>query len=88
MAHPAWETAEDALEYDAVTLFLQSARRVRPDFALQTSDLDLLARICRLTAGMPLALVLAASWAIMPIWSMIMRPTARVMKNVWRCGSP
>ncbi len=59
---PTWETPEDALQYDAVKLFLQSAHRVRPAFELQTHDLDYLARICRLTAGMPLGIELAAGW--------------------------
>lgn len=59
---PKWETPEDALEYDAVKLFMQSANRVRSDFELHTDDLDFLARICRLTAGMPLGIELAAGW--------------------------
>lgn len=59
---PTWESQEDVLEYDAARLFMQSARRVWPDFALQSQDLDDLARICRLTEGMPLAIVLAAGW--------------------------
>ena len=59
---PTWETPEDALAYDAVRLFMQSAQRVRPDFELHAEDLDYLARICRLTAGMPLGIVLAAGW--------------------------
>ena len=62
MHFPTWETPEDALQYDAVELFMQSALRVRPDFELQTHDLTYLARICRLTAGMPLGIVLAAGW--------------------------
>ena len=59
---PTWETPKDALDYDAVQLFMKHARRVRPDFELRDDHLDYLARICRLTAGMPLALVLAAGW--------------------------
>ncbi len=59
---PTWETPEDALQYDAVKLFMQSAHRVRADFALQSHDLDFLARICRLTAGLPLGIELAAGW--------------------------
>ena len=59
---PSWETPEDALNYDAVRLFMQSVQRVRPDFTLHSNLLDHLARICRLTAGMPLALLLAAGW--------------------------
>jgi predicted ATPase/DNA-binding CsgD family transcriptional regulator len=59
---PTWETPEDALQYDAVKLFMQKAHRVRPAFELQPHDLDYLARICRLTAGMPLGIELAAGW--------------------------
>lgn len=59
---PTWESQEDVLEYDAARLFIGSARRVRPDFTLHSQDLDDLARICRLTEGMPLAIVLAAGW--------------------------
>jgi predicted ATPase/DNA-binding CsgD family transcriptional regulator len=59
---PTWETPDDALGYDAVILFVQSAFRIRPDFVLQAEGLDLLARICRLTGGMPLGIELAAGW--------------------------
>src|SRR6185369_13037240 len=45
-----------------VKLFLQCAQRIRADFTLQAHDLDFLARICRLTAGMPLGIELAAGW--------------------------
>ena len=62
LVFPNWETPDEALDYDAVKLFMQSAQRVRPDFALQAADLDYLARICRLTGGMPLGIVLAAGW--------------------------
>ena len=63
---PDWETPEDAAEYTAVQLFLQSACRNQPDFALNDQDdLTYLARICRTVAGMPLALELAASWVDM-----------------------
>ena len=63
---PDWETPEDAAEYTAVQLFLQSARRNQPDFALHDKDdLTYLARICRTVVGMPLALELAASWVDM-----------------------
>jgi predicted ATPase len=62
MDFPDWETPEDASEYSAVKLFLQSARRVQPDFALRTTSLKYITRICRLVAGMPLGIVLAAAW--------------------------
>jgi predicted ATPase len=62
LSFPSWETLEDAAEYAAVQLFMQSARRVRPDFELVHEDLEPLARICRLSQGMPLAILLAAGW--------------------------
>jgi predicted ATPase/DNA-binding SARP family transcriptional activator len=63
LAYPEWDTPQDAAEYTAARLFLQSARRIEPDFALRDDhDLAYLARICRMAAGMPLALELAASW--------------------------
>ena len=65
MEFPSWETPADALEYSAVKLFLQGARRVRPDFKIQTSDLMFIARICRQVEGMPLGILLAAAWVDM-----------------------
>jgi predicted ATPase len=62
MDFPDWETPEDALEYSAVKLFLQSAQRAQPGFALQADDLKYVARICRLVGGMPLGILLAAAW--------------------------
>ena len=66
---PDWETVSpigengDAERYTAVQLFLQSAQRNQADFALgDGNDLTYLARICRLVAGMPLAIELAAAW--------------------------
>ena len=52
---------ETAME-DARQLFVQAARRVRPDFRQTPEDLPILNRICRLVDGMPLALELAAGW--------------------------
>jgi predicted ATPase len=62
LAFPDWETAKDALSYSAVQLFVQSAQRVRYDFTLDDSVLHEIGRICRLTEGMPLGIVLAAAW--------------------------
>jgi predicted ATPase/DNA-binding SARP family transcriptional activator len=59
---PDWETPEDAAQYTAARLFLQSARRVRPDFEPVADDPTYLTRICRLVEGMPLAVELAAAW--------------------------
>ncbi len=49
-------------KYDAVALFLSTARMVRPDMELNAANVDGVARICELTQGMPLALILAAGW--------------------------
>jgi predicted ATPase/DNA-binding SARP family transcriptional activator len=48
--------------YDAVALFVHSAQRVRPGFALDAATRPAVARICRLVDGMPLAVELAAAW--------------------------
>ncbi|MBX3000344.1 MAG: tetratricopeptide repeat protein [Caldilineaceae bacterium] len=45
----------------AVALFALNARRRHPDFGL-ADEMENVARICRLVAGMPLAIELAASW--------------------------
>jgi predicted ATPase/DNA-binding SARP family transcriptional activator len=47
--------------YEAMQLFVQSARRVRFDFDLQQAQAEVM-RICQLVEGMPLALELAATW--------------------------
>jgi tetratricopeptide (TPR) repeat protein len=63
MDFPDWEAPENTLEYSAVKLFLQSARRAQPGYELAPNDLPYLARICRLVRGMPLGIELAAAWA-------------------------
>jgi len=54
--------ASDVLESPAAKLFLQSARRIQPDFEPSVGDIENLMSICSLVEGMPLALELAASW--------------------------
>lgn len=57
-------------DVSAVALFLQTARRVRPDYCIDESEpvnsmqaeQAAIAAICRLVEGMPLAIELAASW--------------------------
>jgi tetratricopeptide (TPR) repeat protein len=51
-----------SLPDSAVELFVTSARRVQPGFGLTTSNLADVTRICRLLEGMPLGILLAASW--------------------------
>ncbi|HMQ54435.1 MAG TPA: BTAD domain-containing putative transcriptional regulator [Anaerolineae bacterium] len=52
----------DVAAYSAVELFRQGARRVRPDFVLDTDNLTDVIDICRLVEGMPLGIELAAAW--------------------------
>jgi predicted ATPase len=49
-------------EVEAVELFIDYARRTRPDYALKEEDKPAVVQICRLVAGMPLGLQLAAAW--------------------------
>jgi len=46
----------------SVRLFIQSARRVRPDFALTERNIEAVSAICRCVQGSPLAILLAATW--------------------------
>jgi predicted ATPase/DNA-binding CsgD family transcriptional regulator len=61
MRYPAGDIADDARQYDAVELFVRHARRVRPDFSLDT-ERPWVMRVCEQVEGMPLALELAAAW--------------------------
>jgi predicted ATPase len=57
-----WPTPEAALNSAAVRLFMQGARRVQPDFELTPHNLKPVTRICQQVGGLPLGIVLAASW--------------------------
>ena len=52
----------DAEAAPAVRLFVQSARRVRPNFVLDERNVGDVVAICRTVEGMPLAVELAAAW--------------------------
>lgn len=52
-------------EYSAVKLFMSSARRRQPTFELSDENLLDVVRICTLVDGMPLGIILAASWVMM-----------------------
>ena len=62
LAYPAETAAADALDYAAVILFMARARRLQPTFAPGADEQNAIVRICRLVAGMPLGILLAASW--------------------------
>lgn len=52
----------DALSTDGVRLFIERAKRVRPEFTVTEQDLPHLIDICQRLEGIPLALELAAVW--------------------------
>ncbi len=49
-------------DWEAVRLFVQSAARLHPGFALSPLEQPEVARICQLVEGMPLGIELAAVW--------------------------
>jgi predicted ATPase/DNA-binding SARP family transcriptional activator len=61
LAVPGPDDEARAEQFDAVTLFLDWARAVRPGFDLSAHRHDV-ARLCRAVEGLPLALELASRW--------------------------
>jgi predicted ATPase/DNA-binding SARP family transcriptional activator len=61
--YPTRPAASDAMAYSAVQLFVDNARRARAGFELDGETQPAVIHICQLVQGMPLALVLAASWS-------------------------
>ncbi|HMQ29737.1 MAG TPA: tetratricopeptide repeat protein [Chloroflexaceae bacterium] len=59
---PPPEQLHQALDYDAVRLFAQSAQRAGAHADLQGEELAAAVQICRLVEGMPLGIELAAAW--------------------------
>jgi predicted ATPase/DNA-binding SARP family transcriptional activator/Tfp pilus assembly protein PilF len=58
----------EALTTDSARLFIERAKRVRPEFAVSEQDLPYLIDICQRLEGVPLALELAAVWIrVMPL---------------------
>ncbi|MEZ4618444.1 MAG: hypothetical protein R2867_23420 [Caldilineaceae bacterium] len=50
-------------QYSAPALFIQQARRLRPDFRPHREDWSAISQICCALQGMPLGILLAAAWA-------------------------
>src|SRR6266545_3517869 len=61
LATPPSVYATSLEDYEAVQLFLSHARRVQPSFD-PVNEHESVIRICIMTAGLPLAIELAASW--------------------------
>lgn len=67
LASPPLDDVENIEIYDAVQLFIRSARRVKADFVITENSKVAVAEICNLLQGSPLALELAAAWVrLMP----------------------
>jgi DNA-binding SARP family transcriptional activator len=49
--------------FSSARLFTTALQRLQPSYSLQREDLTSIGRICRFVQGMPLAILLAASWA-------------------------
>jgi predicted ATPase len=65
MSYPEGTTSEDEiLGSDAVQLLLTRLRQSRPGYDPPTDDCDFLLRICQQVQGMPLGIILAASWGV------------------------
>jgi predicted ATPase/class 3 adenylate cyclase len=74
-----WESPDEAFQASGAQLFIDAAKRVWPGFALEPEDLDPLAEILHLTAGLPLGILLAAAWVDMLPVSEI---AAEIAKNL------
>jgi serine/threonine protein kinase/tetratricopeptide (TPR) repeat protein len=62
---PDWTNTAEALQSSAAQLFLQGAKRAQPGFEIRARDLPHVAEICTQLQGMPLGILLAASWVEM-----------------------
>ncbi len=63
LAVPPQPTSTDQLKaYASVQLFVEHARRHRPDFEVSSANAEAVASICRASEGIPLAIELAVTW--------------------------
>lgn len=62
---PNWTDTAEAMRSSTAQLFLQGARRAQPGYDIQAQDLPHIAQICTRLQGMPLGILLAASWVEM-----------------------
>jgi tetratricopeptide (TPR) repeat protein len=62
MVYPDQDMPFDFEGFDAITLFVQSARKVCPGYDPSRDELARIAAICQTVGGMPLGIELAAAW--------------------------
>jgi len=60
-AEPVGQSIESLRQFDAVSLFIDRARQVRPNFAITADNAPAVAQICDDLDGIPLAIELAAA---------------------------
>jgi predicted ATPase/DNA-binding SARP family transcriptional activator len=66
--HPAPSARQTATQHSAIALFLGAARRAQSGYEPTNDDLASIIRICQLVEGMPLGILLAASWVqVLPV---------------------
>ena len=71
--------SEDLVQYAAITLFLQRALAVKPDFAITKANIHAIATICKHLDGLPLAIELAAARIkVLPPQALLQRLTHRL----------
>jgi predicted ATPase/class 3 adenylate cyclase len=72
-------TAAEATEYEALMLFVERARAVRPNFELTDETAPIVAEICERLDGLPLAIELAAAWSkVLPPAALLRRLERRL----------
>lgn len=62
MVLPDPADTKNILRSDSVSLFMHSAKKVRPSFDPASAELKEITHICQVVGGMPLAIELAAAW--------------------------
>ena len=82
------ESGQYILRWPAVQLFIEGARRVRAGYDPPYDDSVHIAHICQMVDGMPLAILLAASWMVVlspeEIESQIQASSLDFLKTNWR----